>query len=331
MSPDTWAPFAVFSRNSLSGEITFVEGHVEGVAGVEGIDGASSVAISPTGDHLYVAGTDDNAVALFSRNGTTGRLPFVRAFSDMAGPSGIAVSGDGALLYVSGWFDDSLVVFSRDADTGTIIFEQALVDDTGGVDGLYGAWAVVASPDDAHVYVAGEYDNGLGVFARDGASQQLNFVEIRQDRYEEADGLYGVIGVTVSPDGRNVYTAAGYDDNSIAVFARDTVTGALTFIEVFRDGENGVDGLYRASAVGVSPDGHYLYATGYGDDAVAVFGRDADTGALTFVEMQQDGMGGVGGDSTSTIRWQPLACSNYPAWTMVRSVVVVPMKAFLLI
>lgn len=40
-------------------------------------------------------------------------------------------------------------------------------------------------------------------------------------------------------------------------------------------------GLAGAHAVAVSPDGKSVYATGLGDDAVSVFGRDPATGALT--------------------------------------------------
>jgi 6-phosphogluconolactonase (cycloisomerase 2 family) len=37
----------------------------------------------------------------------------------------------------------------------------------------------------------------------------------------------------VSPDGRHVYVA-GQLDNAIAIFARDPLTGALTFVEAKR-------------------------------------------------------------------------------------------------
>lgn len=293
---------AVFSRDSTTGALTFIESHTDGVNGIDGIDGACGVVISPDGNHLYVAGTDEDAVALFNRDSATGRLTFVQAFFDetdgisgLVGPMGIVVSADGTRLMVTGWYSDTLVVFSRQTDTGALVFLQTLIDDTDGVDGLLGAFSLVISPDDTHVYVAGEYDNGVGIFAWNDASQQLDFVDMQQDRYADADGLYGVIDVTVSPDGRHVYTAAGYWDSSIAVFGRDSATGGLTFIESLTDGEDGVDGLYRASAVAVSPDGNHLYAAGYGDDAVALFDRDATTGQLRFIEIYEDGNDSIDG------------------------------------
>lgn len=292
----------VFARSSVTGELTFIESHTNGLNGVDGIDGASGAVISTDGNHLYVAGTDDDAVALFNRDSTTGRLTFVQAFfnetngiSGLVGPMKIALSPDGSRLMVSGWYGDSLVVFSRHTDTGTLTFLQTLTDDTDGVDGLLGAFSLVVSPDDAHVYVAGEYDNGVGIFAWNSALQQLDFVHMQQDRYADADGLYGVVGVTVSPDGRHVYSAAGLWDNSIAVFGRDSATGALTFIESLTDGEDGVDGLFMANAVAVSPDGNHLYAAGYGDDAVALFDRDSTTGQLNYVQAYKDGNDSIDG------------------------------------
>ena len=292
----------VFARSSVTGALTFIESHTDGLNGIDGIDGASGITLSPDGNHLYVAGTDDDAVALFNRDSTTGRLTFVQAFfnetngiTGLVGPMGIAVSADASRLMVSGWYGDSLVVFSRNTDTGALTFLQTLIDDTDGVDGLLGAFSLVVSPDDAHVYVAGEYDNGVGIFAWNSALQQLDFVDMQQDRYADADGLYGVIGVTVSPDGRHVYTAAGLWDNSIAVFGRDSATGGLTFIESLTDGVDGVDGLFMASAVAVSPDGNHLYAAGYGDDAVTLFGRDAATGQLNFVQAYKDGNSSIDG------------------------------------
>ena len=61
------------------------------------------------------------------------------------------------------------------------------------------------------------------------------------------------------------------------------------------DDQGGVDGLQRASAVAVSPDGAHVYATGTSDNAVAAFSRDAPTGALTFLQTSEDGVGAVTG------------------------------------
>jgi hypothetical protein len=81
------------------------------------------------------------------------------------------------------------------------------------------------------------------VFTRDPDTGILSFSQVLQDDTAGVDGLYGVAAMDVSPDGNYVYTAAGYWDNSIAVFERDDVSGKLTVIEALKDGEEGVDGL----------------------------------------------------------------------------------------
>jgi 6-phosphogluconolactonase (cycloisomerase 2 family) len=84
------------------------------------------------------------------------------------------------------------------------------------------------------------------------------------------EGLSGIFSVTVSPDGKNLYTASENDD-AVAVFDRDSATGQLRFVEVQKNGVGTVTGLDGARSATVSPDGKHVYAAGSNDDAVAVF------------------------------------------------------------
>src|SRR6185436_5832955 len=78
--------------------------------------------------------------------------------------------------------------------------------------------------------------------------------------------------------------------------SRDATTGALTFVEVQKQGVGGVDGLDLPTSLTVSPDGRLVYATGaQGSGGIVVFTRDVTTGALTFAEVQRNGVGGVWG------------------------------------
>ncbi len=122
----------------------------------------------------------------------------------------------------------------------------------------------------------------------------LEFVDAKLQGEDGIDGLAGVLAVAVSPDGRNVYAVAPSSD-AVAVFERDATTGALTEIEVQKDGVGNVDGIAYASAVAISPDGAFVYVAGSRDDAVASFSRDTATGALTFLEAQKEGTAGVEG------------------------------------
>ena len=94
--------------------------------------------------------------------------------------------------------------------------------------------------------------------------------------------LDGVTGVTVSPDGKNVYVAAEIS-GAVAIFTRNKATGALTQLPatagcVSEDGTGGacVDGraLVSAASVTVSPDGRNVYVSSNVSNAVAVFARN---------------------------------------------------------
>jgi DNA-binding beta-propeller fold protein YncE len=115
-------------------------------------------------------------------------------------------------------------------------------------------------------------------------------------------GLDGPQSILVSADGENVYVA-GFEDNAVAAFTRDSGTGLLTFLEVETDGAGApvVDGLEGPQGLAESPDGAFVYVASSsrplatpGLGGIAVFARDA-AGALAFVEVKQEGVGGVSG------------------------------------
>lgn len=114
--------------------------------------------------------------------------------------------------------------------------------------------------------------------------QDLAFVEAVFDGSGGIDGLDNAHAVVVSPDGAHVYVAADQDD-AVAVFSRASGQGTLAFVEAEFDGAGGVDGLDGAEHLALDPDGDHLYVAGLIDGAVAVFSRDAGSGALTFVQV----------------------------------------------
>jgi 6-phosphogluconolactonase (cycloisomerase 2 family) len=110
------------------------------------------------------------------------------------------------------------------------------------------------------------------------------------------EGLGGPASVVVSPGGKHVYVASASLE-SVVVFSRNPTTGMLTFVEVHRNGVEGVIGMDSPIGLAVSPDGRHVYVTGGDDLGVGIFSRDSDTGRLTFVEMQ-DAFSGVAGVDT---------------------------------
>jgi len=292
----------VFDRDAQSGALTVVQELREGVGGVDGLDGANDVAVSPDGLRVYVASTTENGVAVFSYRPfgvplawtETIRGDGVGGVDGLRAAQALAVDPASDRLYVVG-----TARFTVDSALASIAipplrFVGDEVDGQNGVDGLDAASGVAVSPDGRHVVASGALDNAVSVFSREGLAGTLAFSEEKRDGIAGVDGLNTVEGVVVSPDGRSVY-ASGYVDDAVAAFTRDPASGALGFVEVERDAVAGVDGLDGTMSVAVSPDGKHVYATGYIDDGLAVFGRDAATSALSFLEVKHQGVGGVAG------------------------------------
>lgn len=107
------------------------------------------------------------------------------------------------------------------------------------------------------------------------------------------NSLNMVRSIALSPDGLNLY-AASYGYNALVWFQRDPETGSLVKRGALSDGVGGVDGLWYASSVTVSPEGLHVYATGHGDDAVSWFSRDTLDGGLTYGGIFKGGSYGAG-------------------------------------
>jgi 6-phosphogluconolactonase (cycloisomerase 2 family) len=270
------ALLAVFSRNAATGLLTFVETKENNVGGVTGLAQVSSVAISPDGAHVYATGNGENAVAVFSRNASTGALTFVEVQRDGVGGvdglfrvASVGISPDGAHVYAAGQFENEVAMFARNAGTGALTFL--------GTVSTPNPVSMAVSPDGAHVYVCGGVAAQLSVFARNGGTGALTFVESHVDGAGGITGL-GCSEVAVSGDGSHVY-ATGEPSTALSValvvFARNGITGALTLVE-----EESV--RFGANRVAVAPDGDHVYATG---SYLLSYSRDGGTGALTFADV----------------------------------------------
>ncbi len=124
-------------------------------------------------------------------------------------------------------------------------------------------------------------------------------------------GFNGVRFVTVSPDGRNVYTASG--DYSLGIFARNRGSGKLTYkgcitgatdanstgkrrvcrpIPTATPVHEGIhSGLGDPASLAFSPDGRFVYVAARGDAAVSTFARNPN-GSLSFQGCLTGGISG---------------------------------------
>ncbi len=157
--------------------------------------------------------------------------------------------------------------------------------------GLKFPQAISVTTDGRSVYVVTGTSNSILAFSRSRKSGALTPAGCIADKATNPDGcsktsagLNDADAVTVSPDGRSVYVAS-YEDNAIAVFDRDTKTGALRPAGCIGSTDNNTShckqttrGLDYAESVVVSPDGKFVYEGG--DEAAVVIFSRSKVGAL---------------------------------------------------
>ena len=195
---------------------------------MQGLDQPGDVALSPDGAHVYVAGFDDDALAVFARD--RGDRPAALPRGDArprrrrarARRRGVGGGECGRTsVYVAGREDDSLVVFARDAKSGKLRFVESERERD------FGPTSLAIAPDGRHVYASGFDASALAVYERDPATGRLRRTAIVRDADDPAHALTNAASVAVSPDGRSV-VAASYGEDALELFARDPDTGELT-------------------------------------------------------------------------------------------------------
>ncbi len=208
----------------------------------------------------------------------------------LTGAHGIALSPDNEHVYVATFTDHAVVVLDRSASTGLPTYVEAQIDQQGGVTGIMSASAVTVSPDGADVYVVGYFGNGLAAFHRNADTGRLEFL---QSLIGADFGLMGPNAIAGSADGKHLYVSSFIEDG-VSVFAR-AADGRVGYLETERDGVGGVVGLFKPTSVTVTPDDSQVLALSGSDNSLVVFGRNKDSGLLTYQQTVQDGVDGVTG------------------------------------
>jgi CSLREA domain-containing protein len=307
----------VFTRTVASGALEFTQSYI--------MNTPQGVEISPDGKHVFVTDVVDDKLLILERDSSDGTVSFLDEIKEgdmvegsgnppilfpldgLEGANGLAVSPDGRNIYVAGQSDDTLVVFGRSVPTGTVKYMQLFDDATSYVTGLSGVRDVTVSPDGNHVYAA-SHNTSTGnpgavvLFSRDPTNGRLTLAQVYTSSV--ALSLGGATAVAVSPDGAQVYVAAGADD-SLLIFNRNPADGTLTLAQKWSNSMWFI-GLSDAHGIATNPDGSQIYVSSRGDDALAVFERDFLTGQLSLLKVYLDETGGVDGlDMASKVAVSP--------------------------
>jgi DNA-binding beta-propeller fold protein YncE len=251
---------AVFARNPSTGALAqpagttgcIVEVPASGCASALALASPEGMAISADGNDVYVAAALSGALDTFSRNASTGALAQLAGGAgcivdtalsgctlgvQVGGADAVAVSPDDDDVYVTSFLSNSVTAFTRTATTGQLSQQAGtsacavylLAVGCSLARAFSAPEGLAVSPDGASVYTTAFASAALGVFNRNSESGAL----IQKPRSAgcmttsvvpdctRARALLGASAAVVSPDGRNVYSAA-FDSNAVAVFKRIT-------------------------------------------------------------------------------------------------------------
>ncbi|HTR73360.1 MAG TPA: beta-propeller fold lactonase family protein [Solirubrobacteraceae bacterium] len=287
----------------------------------EAINAAYEAQVSPDGKNVYSVAVN-GALVEYARNQADGSLTEIGCITAkaescsptnatteaiaMSNPAAIAISPNGANAYAVTQGTNSLVEFSRNSETGLLTEigcisrenTECAVHNAGGLNSPYG---IVVSPDGKNVYTAAYSDEAIAEFSRNtetGVLKQLTGANncitsgstgLTGCNTEKALGLERAIGVVVSPDGKNVYVAAGATngEGAIVAFERDTaeegalkqLSGAEGCISTFNTKCAPGVAIKGPESLVISPDGRNVYANSSENNAVLEFWREP-SGAL---------------------------------------------------
>lgn len=165
-----------------------------------------------------------------------------------------------------------------------------------GMNGIYLVQPVTYSPDGKNCYI-GSY-NGFTWYDVDVVHANLTYKGTLTDgSLAGGDGISDGHAICMSPDGRFVYLAAGYMENSISIFTRNTTTGEPTFLSIIRDGDMGISNLKYPYGMVMDRMGKNLYAACKESDGNSLiwFSVNSSTGALTYQGKFVDNTSGIDG------------------------------------
>jgi DNA-binding beta-propeller fold protein YncE len=271
-----------------------------------GLNGATSVTVSPDGESVYATAADDSTIVRFNR-APSGALTAKGCIDDaggndcgtdttdgLQGANSVAVSPDGTSVYVASTQDDAIARFDRNTTNGKLTPKGCVGDVTHRpgplvaicnhlAEGLDGAWSVAVSPDGTSVYATGFNDDTVVWLKRDPSDGSLSAKDCVEDSDSDTaicgqhvEGLTTANSVAVSPDGGSVYVSSL---GALVHLERNENSGGLIPKGCVEDdvgtGDCGQtsDGLSGAFSVALSPDGGSLYVAAEGDDAIVQFAR----------------------------------------------------------
>lgn len=271
---------AAFALEPTTGKLTLLntEASNRGSLTHLAVDGTGKVVVAASYGDGYVTSfplaADGRVGACATVLNQTGPLGPNKARQDAPHPHSVTMSPDGRIAFVADLGVDRVFGYDVASDKGTIApHDPAFATFAAGTGPRHSKF----SPDGKFFYVLDELDSTVTACRYDtkrGVAEPFQRTEALPSDFK---GKSTASEIRIHPNGRFVYSAnRGHD--SIAVFARDEKSGALTRVEVVRTGGQ------TPRNFSLTPDGAWLLCAHQATNNLTVFKVNAETGQLTATE-----------------------------------------------
>ena len=242
-------------------------------------------------------GQEDSPLAIFNRNSATGAVTLNKYISKsdvgvgsegyFSYPFNIALAQGNTKFYVL-W--DGVRVFGRSPATGAVWYDSLSTDRLSAENRLTNQLnGIGLNQNDLNIYLVGcllpgcpmNYrmsSNALEVINYFPSNATYDFGQIYKQAPEKIGGLNDPSSLDFSPDARQLYLAVREDD-ALKVF-NILPTGELKCLQVLKNGQGNVRGMYSPNGVLATQDNKQVFITG-GVSLVA-FDHDIQSGLLSF-------------------------------------------------
>ncbi|MDO4633192.1 MAG: lactonase family protein [Eubacteriales bacterium] len=244
------------------------------------VNNASHLTKSTNGKYLYSIA--DEGVEVLKINPATGDLKPINKVG-IDGMRGCFLSTDqaGKFLFVAGWHDGKVTVVHthRDGRLGSVmdgIFHKGLFS-VAERNFRPHISCVMPTPDGKFLCVVDSGIDHINIYKVNPMSGKLKLLDIVRSRLESGPRL-----IRFSKDGRFAYVNCELS-NEILVYSYDG-SGSIPQFELIQSVDPRMDPQEVGcanSALRISPSGKYLYTSTAGENTVAIYEIDQETGMLT--------------------------------------------------
>jgi 6-phosphogluconolactonase (cycloisomerase 2 family) len=233
----------------------------------------SAIAVDPATKFAYVANSSSNNVSEYTINAATGALIKVVGLPVAAGttPSAVAVDPSGKFVFVGNKNSNDVYSYSIGGTGALTVLVPGPHRARRGPAGLVvsaGTAAITYTPTFSYVANFGLGATAVPAFSVNSASGALTTLAGSPFGTGEPQSL------TVTPNGKFVYTANDDGTNTVGEFSVNPTTGALTAVGTIAAGTG-------QPFVTVDPTSRFVYQIGGNTDGVFAYSVNQTTGALT--------------------------------------------------